>query len=206
MRFRPFSTPKSKSRGEDCQSRITLAIYVVDAGSQQWHLAFLSDNFNLPLSSLHIIRCVIVQHLYLFLLLRIYNCCKIYQVKVSTVLGSAAPPLTVKLVQASSTVAKDSAIIESKVVMIHRLFWVENLFSIIQLFSIPGIFSYFWCLLLWLIQELQYDQKSGFHFLDSFPNNVDVGTYDFVFEVFLSVIQLYIISVASRYIWFNPLF
>lgn len=30
-------------------------------------------------------------------------------------LGSAAPPLTVKLVRASSTGAKDSAIIESKV-------------------------------------------------------------------------------------------
>ncbi|KEH42508.1 putative dolichyl-diphosphooligosaccharide--protein glycotransferase [Medicago truncatula] len=69
------------------------------------------------------------------------------KVKVNTVLGSAAPPLTVKLVRASSTGAKDSAIIESK--------------------------------------ELQYDQKSGFHFLDSFPNNVDVGTYVFVFEIVL---------------------
>ncbi|KAH1227478.1 Dolichyl-diphosphooligosaccharide--protein glycosyltransferase subunit 2 [Glycine max] len=36
------------------------------------------------------------------------------QVKVNTVLGSAAPPLTVKLVRAFSTVAKDSAIIDSK--------------------------------------------------------------------------------------------
>ena len=33
----------------------------------------------------------------------------------NTVLGSAAPPLTVKLVRAFSTVAKDSAIIDSKV-------------------------------------------------------------------------------------------
>lgn len=37
------------------------------------------------------------------------------QVKVNTVLGSAAPPLTVKLVRAFSTGAKDSAIIDSKV-------------------------------------------------------------------------------------------
>ncbi|KAL5136757.1 Dolichyl-diphosphooligosaccharide--protein glycosyltransferase subunit 2 [Glycine soja] len=36
------------------------------------------------------------------------------QVKVNTVLGSAAPPLTVKLVRAFSTGAKDSAIIDSK--------------------------------------------------------------------------------------------
>ncbi|KAH1227481.1 Dolichyl-diphosphooligosaccharide--protein glycosyltransferase subunit 2 [Glycine max] len=36
------------------------------------------------------------------------------KVKVNTVLGSAAPPLTVKLVRAFSTVAKDSAIIDSK--------------------------------------------------------------------------------------------
>ncbi|WJX11946.1 proteasome regulatory particle base subunit [Trifolium repens] len=69
------------------------------------------------------------------------------KVKVSTVLGSAAPPLTVKLVRAFSTGAKDSAIIDSK--------------------------------------ELQYNQESGFHFLDSFPENVDVGTYVFVLEIVL---------------------
>jgi len=87
-------------------------------------------------------------------------------------------------------VQKIQLLLKARSVMIHQLFWglwVENLFSIIQLFSILGIFSYFLGLLLCLIQELQYDQKSGFHFLDSFPNNVDVGTYDFVFEVFLSV-------------------
>ena len=37
------------------------------------------------------------------------------QVRVNTVLGSAAPPLTVKLVRAFRSDAKDSAIIESKV-------------------------------------------------------------------------------------------
>lgn len=40
---------------------------------------------------------------------------KFNQVSVSTALGSAAPPLTVKLVRAFSSGAKDSAIIESKV-------------------------------------------------------------------------------------------
>ncbi|KAJ1417459.1 Dolichyl-diphosphooligosaccharide--protein glycosyltransferase subunit Swp1 [Sesbania bispinosa] len=58
------------------------------------------------------------------------------KVRVNTVLGSAAPPLTVKLVQAFSTGAKDSAVIDSK--------------------------------------ELQYNEKSGFHFLDSIPKNVDI--------------------------------
>ncbi|XP_004495085.1 dolichyl-diphosphooligosaccharide--protein glycosyltransferase subunit 2-like isoform X2 [Cicer arietinum] len=69
------------------------------------------------------------------------------KVKVNTVLGSAAPPLTVKLIRAFSTGAKDSAIIDSK--------------------------------------ELQYNQNGGFHFLDAFPKNVDVGTYVFVFEIVL---------------------
>ncbi|XP_027364040.1 dolichyl-diphosphooligosaccharide--protein glycosyltransferase subunit 2-like isoform X3 [Abrus precatorius] len=69
------------------------------------------------------------------------------KVRVNTVLGSAAPPLTVKIVRAFSTAAKDSAIIDSK--------------------------------------ELQYDQKSGFHVLDAFLKNVDVGTYVFVFEIVL---------------------
>lgn len=44
-----------------------------------------------------------------------FCCFKINQVRVNTVLGSAAPPLTVKLVRAFSTGAKDSAIIENKV-------------------------------------------------------------------------------------------
>ncbi|KAL5068058.1 hypothetical protein RYX36_018945 [Vicia faba] len=69
------------------------------------------------------------------------------KVKVNTVLGSDAPLLTVKLVRAFSTGAKNSAIIENK--------------------------------------ELQYDQKSGFHFLDTLPENVDVGTYVFVLEIVL---------------------
>ncbi|WVY97551.1 hypothetical protein V8G54_029702 [Vigna mungo] len=69
------------------------------------------------------------------------------KVKVNTVLGSAPPPLTVKLAHAFSTGAKDSAIIDSK--------------------------------------ELQYDQESGFHVLDAFPKNVDVGKYVFVFEIVL---------------------
>ncbi|ESW16876.1 hypothetical protein PHAVU_007G191800 [Phaseolus vulgaris] len=69
------------------------------------------------------------------------------KVKVNTVLGSAAPPLTVKLARAFRTGAKDSAIIDSK--------------------------------------ELWYDQESGFHVLDAFPKNVEVGTYVFVFEIVL---------------------
>ncbi|KAG4396340.1 hypothetical protein AAZX31_19G151700 [Glycine max] len=69
------------------------------------------------------------------------------KVRVNTVLGSAAPPLTVKLVRAFRSDAKDSAIIESK--------------------------------------ELQYDQNNGIHVLEAFPNNVDVGTYAFVFEIAL---------------------
>jgi len=40
---------------------------------------------------------------------------KIDQVRVNTVLGSASPPLTVKLVRAFRSDAKDSVIIESKV-------------------------------------------------------------------------------------------
>jgi len=40
---------------------------------------------------------------------------KIYQVRVNTVLGSAAPPLTVKLVRAFRPDAKDSAVFENKV-------------------------------------------------------------------------------------------
>ncbi|CAL0299667.1 unnamed protein product [Lupinus luteus] len=79
----------------------------------------------------------------------VYSLTKKDQLKVSvnTALGSAAPPLTVKLVRAFSTGAKDSAVIESK--------------------------------------ELQYDKKSGFHVLDIFPKNVNVGVYNFVFEIVL---------------------
>lgn len=40
---------------------------------------------------------------------------KIHQVRVNTVLGGAAPPLTVKLVRAFSPGSKGSAAIESKV-------------------------------------------------------------------------------------------
>ncbi|KAF1878372.1 hypothetical protein Lal_00047040 [Lupinus albus] len=79
----------------------------------------------------------------------VYSLTKKDQLKVSvnTALGSAAPPLAVKLVRAFSTGAKDSAVIESK--------------------------------------ELQYDKKSGFHVLDTFPKNVNVGVYNFVFEIVL---------------------
>ncbi|WJX84383.1 hypothetical protein P8452_66964 [Trifolium repens] len=69
------------------------------------------------------------------------------KVTVNTVLGSAAPPLTVKLVRAFHTDAKGSAVIEGK--------------------------------------ELQYDQSSGLHVMSVFPDNVDVGTYVFVFEMVL---------------------
>ncbi|XP_004493790.1 dolichyl-diphosphooligosaccharide--protein glycosyltransferase subunit 2-like isoform X2 [Cicer arietinum] len=69
------------------------------------------------------------------------------KVRVNTVLGSAAPPLTVKLVRAFHTDAKGSAIIADK--------------------------------------ELQYDQSSGLHVMGVFPDNVDVGTYVFVFEMVL---------------------
>ncbi|KAK7396442.1 hypothetical protein VNO78_17454 [Psophocarpus tetragonolobus] len=69
------------------------------------------------------------------------------KVRVNTVLGSAAPPLAVKLVRAFHSDAKDLSIIESK--------------------------------------ELQYDQNNGIHVLEVFPDNVDVGTYMFVFEIIL---------------------
>ncbi|ESW34552.1 hypothetical protein PHAVU_001G162000 [Phaseolus vulgaris] len=69
------------------------------------------------------------------------------KVRVNTVLGSASPPLTVKLVRAFRSDAKDSVIIESK--------------------------------------ELQYDKSNGIHVLEVFPDNVDVGTYVFVFEIVL---------------------
>ncbi|CAI8616172.1 unnamed protein product [Vicia faba] len=68
------------------------------------------------------------------------------KVTVNTVLGSAAPPLTVKLVRAFHADAKHSVVIEGK--------------------------------------ELQYDQSSGLHVM-GFPDNVDVGTYVFVFETVL---------------------
>ncbi|CAI8609702.1 unnamed protein product [Vicia faba] len=68
------------------------------------------------------------------------------KVTVNTVLGSAAPPLTVKLVRAFHADAKHSTVIEGK--------------------------------------ELQYDQSSGLHVM-GFPDNVDVGTYVFVFETAL---------------------
>ncbi|CAI8594272.1 unnamed protein product [Vicia faba] len=68
------------------------------------------------------------------------------KVTVNTVLGLAAPPLTVKLVRAFHADAKHSAVIEGK--------------------------------------ELQYDQSSGLHVM-GFPDNVDVGTYVFVFETAL---------------------
>ncbi|KAK2417739.1 senescence-specific cysteine protease SAG39 [Trifolium repens] len=69
------------------------------------------------------------------------------KVTVNTVLGSAAPPLTFKVVRAFHTDAKGSAVIEGK--------------------------------------ELQHDQSSGLHVLNVFPDNVDVGTYVFVFEMVL---------------------
>lgn len=40
---------------------------------------------------------------------------KLYQVKVNTVLGSSAPPLTVKLVRAFISGSKDSSVIKSLV-------------------------------------------------------------------------------------------
>lgn len=42
-----------------------------------------------------------------------------------------------------------------------------------------------------MTQELQYNKKSGFYFLDALPKNVDVGTYVFVFEVFLFVLLIF---------------
>ncbi|XP_028758347.1 dolichyl-diphosphooligosaccharide--protein glycosyltransferase subunit 2 [Neltuma alba] len=69
------------------------------------------------------------------------------KVRVKTVLGGAGPPLTVKLVRASSSGSKGAAVFKSK--------------------------------------ELQYDPTSGLHVLDIFSENVDVGTYGFVFEMVL---------------------
>lgn len=67
------------------------------------------------------------------------------KVKVNTVLGSAAPPLSVKLMQASSSGSKDASVFAS--------------------------------------QELKFDQQTGFHILDTLPNNLDVGEYIFSFQI-----------------------
>ncbi|KAI3830705.1 hypothetical protein MKX03_009906 [Papaver bracteatum] len=69
------------------------------------------------------------------------------KVKVTTVFGSGAPPLTVKLVQAFQPSSKDTLLVEN--------------------------------------QELKFDLESNSHSLDVLPLGIDVGTYQFVFRVFL---------------------
>ncbi|XP_062164007.1 dolichyl-diphosphooligosaccharide--protein glycosyltransferase subunit 2 [Alnus glutinosa] len=69
------------------------------------------------------------------------------KVKVNTVLGSSAPPLTVKLVRAFISGSKDSSVIKSL--------------------------------------ELKFDPENAVHFLDVLPKSVDVGSYQFVFEIVL---------------------
>jgi len=63
------------------------------------------------------------------------------------VLGSSAPPLTVKLVRAFISGSKDSSVIKSL--------------------------------------KLKFDPENGVHFLDVLPKSVDVGSYQFVFEIVL---------------------
>ncbi|XP_059459921.1 dolichyl-diphosphooligosaccharide--protein glycosyltransferase subunit 2 [Corylus avellana] len=69
------------------------------------------------------------------------------KVKVNTVLGSSAPPLTVKLVRAFISGSKDSSVIKSL--------------------------------------KLEFDPENAVHFLDVLPKSVDVGSYQFVFEIVL---------------------
>ncbi|KAE8056259.1 hypothetical protein FH972_013046 [Carpinus fangiana] len=69
------------------------------------------------------------------------------KVKVNTVLGSSAPPLTVKLVRAFISGSKDSSVIK-------------------------GL-------------KLKFDPENAVHFLDVLPKSVDVGSYQFVFEIVL---------------------
>jgi oligosaccharyltransferase complex subunit delta (ribophorin II) len=37
-----------------------------------------------------------------------------------------------------------------------------------------------------ITQKLKFDPENGVHFLDVLPKSVDVGSYQFVFEVILS--------------------
>ncbi|KAI8523056.1 hypothetical protein RHMOL_Rhmol13G0044900 [Rhododendron molle] len=69
------------------------------------------------------------------------------KVRVTTVLGSKAPPLSVKLIQAFTSGSKDASIIES--------------------------------------QELTFDSENDAHLLDAVLKSVDVGKYQFVFEIVL---------------------
>ncbi|KAL3531221.1 hypothetical protein ACH5RR_010543 [Cinchona calisaya] len=68
------------------------------------------------------------------------------KVRVNTVFGSAAPPLSVKLMQIFTSGSKDASIIQ---------------------------------------KELNFDPKTELHVLDTLPENIDVGTYTFTFEILL---------------------
>ncbi|KAK4369200.1 hypothetical protein RND71_012992 [Anisodus tanguticus] len=68
------------------------------------------------------------------------------KVNVNTVLGSAAPSLSVKLKQIFSSGSKDASIID---------------------------------------QDLKFDPENAVHFLDALPENIDVGSYIFSFEIVL---------------------
>ena len=65
----------------------------------------------------YLISLIIVDHD----IFSLYEC---NQVKVNTALGSDAPPLTVKLLQASSSSSKNAFVIENQVLCwLKRLFW-----------------------------------------------------------------------------------
>lgn len=106
-------------------------------------------------------------------------------------LGSNAPPLTVKLERASSSGSKDGSLIESQVVFYFALCVCVCARAFHLYFShlVPticyGELLLAECFPICVIQELKFDKESSSHFLE-LPKNVDVGKYTFDFEVSLS--------------------
>jgi len=52
-----------------------------------------------------------------------------------------------------------------------------------------------------MTQELQYDKSNGNHVLEAFPDNVDVGTYVFVFEVPACLVNIFPFSCIKVYLY-----
>lgn len=48
------------------------------------------------------------------------------------------------------------------------------------------------------MQELKFDSENDVHFLDAVPKSVDVGNYDFVFEVIEYKICIFFFSSLAR--------
>lgn len=151
---------------------------------------FLQEN-SILLFSLDIQWCMWSFVILVLILIYIVLFCfyKFKQVKVSTVLGSNGPPLTVKLVRASSSGSKDSSVIESQVSFYCSLFscyFFQLYFSDFVAIIWSGELLWTECVPICVIQELKFDKESASHSLD-LSKNVDVGRYVFVFEVTLSV-------------------